>query len=377
MHICFLTHEYPKKGHTQGGIGSVVQTIAKALIKKGHKVSVVGVGRYKDEVENDGGVSVYRLEASNWKVANFIPNTKKLLKKLEEIHQQTPIDIVESSELNFAFFPKNYFAKKVIRLHGGHRFFAESMGKKPALWRSLQESLSFAKADALVAVSHYVGSKSKELVKFKQDFQVIYNLVDTDKFFEADREKIVDKKLVFIGTVTEKKGVRQLVQAMPKIIKKFPNTSLDIIGRDWFDPKTGESYMKYLKTFITDDIKEHIHIKGVVPHDEIPKAIESAEVCVYPSHMEAMPIAWLEALGMCKAVVASQLGPGAEAVIDKKTGLLCNPFDPNDIAQKIIYMFENPQEAQQMGSNAREDILKRFNPDKIIEQNIKFYESVL
>jgi len=183
--------------------------------------------------------------------------------------------------------------------------------------------------------------------------------------------------LVFIGTVTEKKGVRQLVQAMPKIIKKFPNTSLDIIGRDWFDPKTGESYMKYLKTFITDDIKEHIHIKGVVPHDEIPKAIESAEVCVYPSHMEAMPIAWLEALGMCKAVVASQLGPGAEAVIDKKTGLLCNPFDPNDIAQKIIYMFENPQEAQQMGSNAREDILKRFNPDKIIEQNIKFYESVL
>ena len=72
---------------------------------------------------------------------------------------------------------------------------------------------------------------------------------------------------------------------------------LKIVGRDWFFPN-GDSYMDYLKTFITDDVKKHIEIVGAVPHTEIPKLIEEANICVYPSHMEAMPIAWLEGLAM-------------------------------------------------------------------------------
>lgn len=377
MHICFLTHEYPKKDHSQGGIGSVVQTIGQALCKKGHQVSVVGVGNYHEEVEYDGNIKIYRLESSKWRFAKFIPNTKKLLNKIKQIHLDTPIDIVEGAEINFAFFPKKYFAKKVIRMHGGHRYFAESMGNKPAFWRSTQETLSFRNADALLAVSNYVGNKTKELVKFKKKFKTIYNIIDTNKFFQADTSKTIDKKLVFVGTITEKKGVRQLVLAMSKIVEKYPNTTLDIIGRDWFDPRTGKSYIEYLKTFIEKDLEKNINIIGLLPHDEIPFRLESAKVCVYPSHMEAMPIAWLEALGMGKPVVASNLGPGPEAIIDTKTGLLCNPLNPDDIAKKILFMFDNPEKAKEMGINSRKDIFNRFDPNKIIEDNISFYKSII
>jgi len=377
MHICFLTHEYPKKGSLQGGIGSVVQTIAHSLVKEGHTISVVGIGNYEASFEEDNGVKIYRLQRAKWKIASFIPNIRKVLSKLEVINEECSIDAIEGAELDFAFFPNKYFAKKVIRMHGGHRFFAESMGKKTSFWRSFQEKRSFQRADALLAVSQYVGNKSKELIQYTQKFTNIYNIIDTDKFYLGDEKKIINKKIVFVGTITEKKGIRQLVLAMPEIVNKYPQASLDIIGRDWFDPETGESYIEYLKTVIPENVKNNINIIGPLPHNEIPARLESAQVCTYPSHMEAMPIAWLEALGMGKAVVASRVGPGPEAIIDKKTGLLCNPFDPSDIANKIIYMFDHPIDAKNMGISARKDVIKRFDTHEIIQKNIAFYSQII
>ena len=379
LHICFLTHEYPMTGKTQGGIGSVVQTIGQALHNKGVCVSVVGVynGIEHEMYDNDEGVHVWRIPGAKWPVGNFIPNSKRLVKKLYQIHQETPIDIIEGAELSFAFIPKNFPAKKVIRMHGGHHFFAVTLGKRPALWRSFQEKRSFAKADGLIAVSDFVGNTTQSLLHFSQPFETIYNIVDTGKFYAAENEKVIARKILFVGTLVEKKGVRQLVEAMPKILEAYPDATLDIIGRDWKDPKTGDSYTKLLKQSITPQIAHAVTLVGALPHDEIPKKLEEAEVCVYPSHMEAMPIAWLEALGMGKPVVASKLGPGPEAVIDQQTGLLCNPLDPDDIAQKIIAMFDDRQKAQKMGKQAREDVLTRFNPERIIEQNIDFYRSIV
>jgi glycosyltransferase involved in cell wall biosynthesis len=379
MHVCFITHEYPKPGRNQGGIGSVVQTIGRALVKRGIDVSVVGVGGgiEKEEHSIDEGVEVHRLPVSGWPFGRFIPNAYSLHRKLKEIHRENPIDILEGSELSFAFIPESFPAKKVIRMHGGHHFFAITLGKKPAPWRSFQERRSFAKADALIAVSNFVGTKTKELLGFEKPFSTIYNIVDTGKFYKANHSKIIPKKLLFVGTVTEKKGVRQLVQAMPEILKAFPEAILDIIGRDWHDPLTGGSYSDYLRTFITDDIKHAVNLVGPLPHEEIPSRLEAAEVCVYPSHMEAMPIAWLEGLGMGKAVVASKLGPGPEAVVDHQTGLLCDPLNPSDIAEKVIYMLKNPEDAFQMGKNARKDVLSRFDTRKIIEQNMDFYKALL
>lgn len=67
-----------------------------------------------------------------------------------------------------------------------------------------------------------------------------------------------------------------------------------------------------------------------------PDHLIKTDVCVYPSYMEAMPIAWLEGLAMEKKVVASKIGSGLELVKDNKTGLLINPYFPEDIAKKLF-----------------------------------------
>lgn len=377
MHIVFLTHEYPKKGVNSGGIGSFVQFLGNELVKKGNKVSVVGMNTtFYEETEEDNGVTIYRLPKSKWKWGKFYQNNKRTLQKINEINALEKIDIVEGSELNFAFFPKKTSYKKVIRLHGGHHFFAIELDKKPALWRGYQEKKSFKNADAYIAVSNYVGKQTQKYLQFNFPFTTIYNSVNTDKFKPSDTSKIVKNSLLFVGTVCEKKGVRQLVQAIPLIKKQIPNIHLKIVGRDWTFPN-GSSYVKYLKTFITEDVRNNIEIVGAVPHTEIPKLLTEANLCVYPSHMEAMPIAWLEALAQAKIVVAGDIGPGKEAIIHQKTGILVNPYKPEEIAKGIVEALSNNKIAKEYGTNARKDILKRFNVPEIVNKNIVFYNSLL
>ena len=375
MHICFITSEFPTKGLNGGGIGSVVKFLGEKLVKKNIAISVVGFYTINSEqLEKVNEINVYRLPKSTWKFARFYDHTKRLLKKIKEINTINTIDIVEGSELNFAFFPKKTSYKKVIRLHGGHHFFAIELNKKPAFWRSYQEKKSFKKADGFIAVSNYVGNQTKKYLNSSFNFTTIYNTVDTKQFKNTGELEYQKNSLLFVGTICEKKGIRQLVQSIPIIKKKFPDIVLNIIGRDWKFPN-GKSYIEYLKTYILDADKNNINIIGPVPHSEVSGYIAKTDICVYPSHMEAMPIAWLEGLAMGKKVVASKIGPGLELVKENETGLLIDPYSPEDISEKIIKVLANPKEAEIRGMNAREDILKRFNSESIINQNIEFYKS--
>mgnify|MGYP005989874917 CR=1 FL=1 len=377
MHICYITGEFPTKGLNGGGIGSVVKFLGENLVKKNIDVSVIGVYNINSEqLEKVNGVNVYRLPKSTWRFARFYDNTKRILKKINQINAVNKVDVVEGSELSFAFFPKTTPYKKVIRLHGGHHFFAIELNKKPAFWRSFQERQSFKKADALIAVSDYVGNQTKKYLKLDFNFKTIYNTVDSDTFKTNSAITPQKNSLLFVGTICEKKGIRQLVQSIPIIKKQFPDIVLNIVGRDW-KFTNGNSYIEYLKTFIFDQDKKSINIIGPVVNTEIPNYIARADVCVYPSHMEAMPIAWLEGLAMGKKVVASKIGPGLELVLENETGLLVDPFSPEDIADKIIQTLTRVNEAEERALNARKDILTRFNSEVIINQNIEFYKTIL
>ena len=106
-HIVYLTNEYPKTGINGGGIGSFVQFLSRNLLKHGFKVSVVGINSSCHSlVENDGNICIHRLAKSSWKFAKFYDHTDRIIKKINELDRDVPIDIVEGSELNFAFFPK-------------------------------------------------------------------------------------------------------------------------------------------------------------------------------------------------------------------------------------------------------------------------------
>ncbi|NMC60215.1 MAG: glycosyltransferase family 4 protein, partial [Candidatus Methanofastidiosa archaeon] len=343
MHICFLTHEYPKDSFTHGGVGTFVRTLSKRLVKHGIDVTVVGVNYTNNlEIENDEGVVIYRIPFRKVRGLTWLISSGSVNKILRRIHKKKPFDIIEATELGLAFISKIKGIKYIIRLHGGHHFFAEAENRGINHWKGFQEKISFKKADKIIGVSNYVLDATSKYIKFdNKRGPSIYNPVDLRRFYSADPQKEIRGRIFFAGTVCEKKGVRQLIMALPLIRKEIPEAHLVIAGRDWKFPD-GSSYTAWVQQFIDVSVRGSITFLGPVEHDKIPGMIESSEVCVYPSHMEAMPLSWLEVLAMGKAFIGSKLGPGPEVIRDGVTGLLCNPLDPKDIAEKTLQILKNP-----------------------------------
>jgi len=116
---------------------------------------------------------------------------------------------------------------------------------------------------------------------------------------------------------------------------------------------------------------------GGVSYDEIKKHIQKATVCVFPTFAEALPLSWLEAMAMEKAVVASNIGWAQEIIEEGKSGFLVDPKDHQVYADKICTLIEDAELTKQIGGNARKRIVTVFDVQKVIHQNIAFYQSII
>ncbi len=377
MHICFLCNEYPKEGFPHGGLGTFVKTIAAQLVKVGAEVSVVGVNyenKYEEKVEN--GVTIFRVKKHNVKGLSWFFNSRDVNRCLKKIHQKSSIDIIEASELGLAFIRKVPSIKYIIRLHGGHHFFAEAEKRGINKWKGFQEKRSFKKADAFIAVSEYVKSHTeKYLSYFGKSVKVISNPIDTELFKPNNSVKQVSYKIVFVGTVCEKKGVRHLIEAFQIVRLNYIDSQLEIYGRDWYYPD-GKSYIEQLKEDFSVLQFDKVRFMGAVSHSALPEIYESANVCVFPSHIETQGLVAPEAMAMEKVVVFSNTGPGKETIVDGKTGFLINPYNPQEIAEKIIWVFSNKEKAAIMGKGARLFVVEKYGLQHCVVKNIDFYKMI-
>lgn len=373
MHICYLCNEYPPAAHA--GVGTFVRTLGRALAARGHAVTVVGT--YRPEWQGttfDDAMEIIRLPHPQTPGSGFLVNSSRIRRALAEIHDRRPIDVLEGSELSFALTPRNLPYPTVIRMHGGHHFFAVTLGQRPRPWRSWLEKRSFARATHLCAVSRFVGNTTSQLLGLgDREIEILMNPVDVTLFCPP-RISAEDERLVlFVGTVCEKKGIRQLTEAMPRIVERFPNALLLVCGRDSSDIRSGRSYTEQLRQTLPARIADRVVFQGPVAHASLPQVLAKAAVCVYPSHMEALGLACLEALAMGKAVVVSSTGPGPEAIEDGVSGLLCNPHEPASIAERVIAVLSDRALRERLGREARRRAVAHFGLQALIPRNEVFY----
>lgn len=376
MHICFLTNEYPIPGFPHGGIGSFLGVFCPALVKEGHQVSVInGAVDGPSTVVRDG-VEIHYLPFSKKGGIAWYHNFKLIGKEILRINQENPIDVVEGSELGFAFLSKIPTISYVIRLHGGHHFFAEGEQRPLNKWKAYQEKRSFKKADGFIAVSQYVLNHTQKFLKIEpRPAKVIMYPIALQRFKPESFDKIVPFRIVFAGTLIEKKGIRQLVLAMEKVSEKFPKTELHIYGRDWKD-LNGDSYKEKLTCIIPKSLKDKIIFFSPVDQKDLPIIYTQAHVCAFPSHIETLGLVAPEAMAMQRAVLYTTTGPGPEVVEHGESGWLCNPHSPVDIADKLIDIFSNPDEMKRRATNGLNKVNDQFNIARILGENLRFYQEL-
>lgn len=377
MHLVFLCNEYPPG--PIGGVGAVVKTLATALAANGHPVTVMGNYRVPASREDlDGRVRVIRLRHTGLAGMGFLLNGISLRRELRRLHAATPVELIEAPELGLSQLSASCPGRKVIRMHGGHHFFQTTLGQRPKPWRGWLERRSFARAGHLCAVSRFVADTTRDLLHLgSRPVEILPNPVDTEMFHPMPEIPEEEGVIVFAGTICDKKGVRELVQAMPAVVAAMPQAHLRLFGKDWRNPATSRPFREEYEALIAPEIARHIEFAGPLDHSRLPQEYARAQVCVFPSHMESQGLVIIEGLAMGKAVVTGKLGPGPELITHGEHGLLCDPHQPSDIAAQLIRALQDASLRRALGAAARQRAVTEFSLATLLPRNEAFYRRCL
>ncbi len=373
MHICFLCNEYPPAPH--GGIGSFTQTLARELVTHGHQASVVGLYPIPSPArEDDKGVAVLRIPQGRIPKFRIATNLFRMHRTLKRLNRERPIDLLEGADRSFFVVPPFLAIPKILRMHGGYVATLTQLGQVPERQKVIEERSAIRAATHLCACGRFVADANrKRLGLGTRSIRVILNPVDLQLFHPQDPALEEDGLIVCVGTIIERKGIRQLVEAMPQVIAGYPQARLIAYGNDSSDPETGGSFTEKLRRSIPPALADRITLAGPVCRELLPELMARASVCIYPSHVEAMPIAWVEGLAMGKAVIGARIGPGPEVIEDGVSGLLCDPHDPSAIAAALLRLLPDPALRMRMGAAGRARAERFFSLEKLVNENIAFY----
>jgi glycosyltransferase involved in cell wall biosynthesis len=362
---------------SSGGIGTSIFNLSKGLVALGHEVSILVYGQEDDAffVEND--ISFYIIKNIKLRGFSRVLTQRKIEKLINSLVKQSKIDIVEAPDwtgITSNIKPK---CPIVIRLNGTDTYFCH-LDKRPAKFlNKFHEKRALQNADGLISVSQYTADLTKELFLLDRDFAIIPNSIDIDKFAIVDKTEVQENIILYFGTLIRKKGLFELPLIFNEVYKKNNKAKLIIIGRDASDIISGNhSTWTMIQSLFDTTALKNVNYIGSVTYDEIKAHVSSASVCVFPTFAEALPVSWIEAMALKKAIVASDIGWASEIIEDSVEGFLVHPKNHKEYAAKVLELLGNNELRNQFGIEARRKVEQKFGIEIVAKQSVDYYQKV-
>ena len=381
MKIAFLTPEYPHvKTGSSGGIGSSIKNLAIGLFAKGCTVRVLVYGQKEEGIFDDNGVTIQQILNVKLKGLSWWLTRKKLERLINTLYDRKEIDLVEAPDwTGITSFIKPKKCPVVIRLNGSDTYFCH-LDQRPVKWiNKFHEKKALENADALLSVSQFTANVTNEVFELHKKFTIIANSIDVDFFDGNENPNVNDNRtILYFGSLIRKKGLLELPFIFNEVIQKNPDAQLILVGKDVPDIFSGNSstWQMMQPLFTVEALKNVTYLRSV-PYAEIKKQIALATVCVFPSFAEALPVSWIEAMAMQKAVVASNIGWAMDIIDDGVNGFLVNPKEHQQYAKRILEILLNPKKQKEFGIKARKKIVDTFSIEIVAKQSVLFYEDII
>ena len=249
------------------------------------------------------------------------------------------------------------------------------------------------RSDLIIAGSNFIFSHIKEnysdILSFKRKFLVIFRGINVDFFdsssiIETEENKLIskwgisrDKKIILMpGRLTAWKGHEVLLDAINFINKELGYLPFFTIilgssqGRDIYKKKIIRLAEQYR---LHNDLKFINHCKNMALAYKISDIVVSAS-----TKPEAFGRVSVEAQSMQKPIIASNIGGSKETIINNKTGFLFEAGKPDELGKKIIEVLQLDETTlKSMGNEARKNIIKKFNVEKMCFSTYSEYKRLL
>jgi glycosyltransferase involved in cell wall biosynthesis len=412
MNILFIgSLTYPPRSplSLDGGVRRMLPLL-KHIQKKGHKViMVIPTLKSSEYYEVYDGFPVYQLGPNNWGPLKLVPyftgislvlETFNKLRKLvstygiDVIHVFNPTLIcgipgwligqvchrpwvLEFSDLviNFGIDTGQMSPKSLVTKMG---FF-------------VQNNLPF-RADMVIA-TNFIGKMLETKGMPSEKISVIPCGVNSSMFYpEIDARKIKEKYrlgdsivILYQGLVCKAYGTDTLLEAMSKVSHRNEKVKLLIVGfhrnRERVEFEQDEEIIAFKEKTALLGIEDKVIFTGPQPPETIPNFIAAADICVNPmpytlTCRAGSPIKVFEYMAVAKPVVATALDSVEGVIIDGETGVIAKP-DAENIAEKILWLVENPSIRDKIGRNAREKVVAEYEWEKLGDRLINAYRQAI
>jgi glycosyltransferase involved in cell wall biosynthesis len=249
---------------------------------------------------------------------------------------------------------------------------------KKNLYFTLLEKPALQKASSIqmLASTEAAGIQSLHLkpslvivpnVLHRSDFEFLpHPEIFYDQFPETKNKKLI----IFLGRIDPKKGLDLLAPAFAKIHQQFPDTHLIVAGPDNTGfLSTAESY------FIKAGCRNAVTFTGMLTGSIKYAALSAANIYVAPSYSEGFSMSVLEGMAAalpCVITTGCNFPEAAEAQVASVVDI-----NTDSIANALIQLLKDDQEAKKMGDRARQFILENYTWDRVASKMVSVYQDII
>jgi glycosyltransferase involved in cell wall biosynthesis len=165
--------------------------------------------------------------------------------------------------------------------------------------------------------------------------------------------------VVFLGLIGKKKGVFDLVRAVPIVRKQVPQARFFLAGDGDIDAVRDLA--------LSLGVSEAVHLPGWVAGRDKDALLASADVLVLPSHFEGLGLCILEAMAYGVPVIATRVGGIPDVVEDGVTGLLVEPGDVERLADRLVALLLDAELRQRVRVAAFKRVRERYSVEAVFE----------
>ena len=354
MHLLILASEFPPG---PGGIGTHAYQLAHQLCRLGWEVTVIAKQDYASPVE---------LATFNAQQAfTVLPVPNALAKPLDALNRwRIARKSIAQHRPNLILGTGDRSVWVAAAARGSTPGVAIGHGSEFGLkgWQRVVTQWAFGRMDHVICVSDFT---RKYMLKegFKpQSVSVLPNGADHTHLFPLPQETVCAfrkdrgweqcKLLLTVGHVSERKGQRVVIEALPHILQKVPNVHYLIAGL----PSLKEEFSSLASRL---GVEPNVHFLGQVSQEQLRLLYNVCDVFVMTSQhtqggdFEGYGIAAVEAALCGKPAVVSGDSGLAEAVIEGQTGLIVPQRDPRATADAIVALLSDEVMREEYGNNAR------------------------
>jgi len=263
----------------------------------------------------------------------------------------------------------------IITMHGTFLGRYNKVTKPPLSWiipAAEKAYLHLKLYDKILVEDRYTYRTLRNLGIPKEKIRALpYPGIETRRFREAKLISWLSRETIILhhGRLVQKRGVKTLIEAMPKIIKEIPEAKLIIAGE-------GPEKQRLQKLAEDLGVEGHIKFLGLVPYEQMPSIVKSSTVVVVPSLIEGHSASIIEAMAAEKPVIATKVGGITEVIKDGETGILVDPENPDQIANAVIKVLRDRGLAKSLSEKAAKKA-EEYDIKRLAEGELNIYMNII